>query len=154
MGYHWDQKLCLGGGDNTIYNYAPVTLSDIITNYTFSSWGGRRRLLIPLQNDILQSANCQLLSILPGYLVLNPLTTDDTFWRHLTLVACYQLAHSDLKIGSVLVKRWDRGRWVGIVMTCRAHGSQVQATHLLHCFNMIALVSFPGLSRFSSSVWV
>ena len=29
------------------------------------------------------------------------------------LVACYQLAQSILKIGSVQAKKWDRGRWVG-----------------------------------------
>ena len=52
----------------------------------------------------------------------NPLTTDDECTRHATLVACYQLAQSVLKTGFVLAKKWDRGRWVGIVMTCRAHG--------------------------------
>ena len=35
---------------------------------------------------------------------INPLTTDDTFWRHLTLAACYQLAQSVLKIGSALAE--------------------------------------------------
>ena len=29
---------------------------------------------------------------------LDPLTTDDTVWRRLTLAACYQLAQSVLKI--------------------------------------------------------
>ena len=34
------------------------------------------------------------------FTVINPLTTNDTFWRHRFLVACYQLAQSVLKIGS------------------------------------------------------
>ena len=38
---------------------------------------------------------------MPGTLsAVNPLTTDDTFWRHLTLAACHQLAQSVLKMGS------------------------------------------------------
>ena len=45
--------------------------------------------------------------------IFNSLTTDDTFWRCLTLTACYQLVQAVLKIGFVLAKRWDRGRWLG-----------------------------------------
>ena len=33
---------------------------------------------------------------------LNPLTTDDTIWRRLTLATCYQLAQFILKIGFAL----------------------------------------------------
>ena len=40
---------------------------------------------------------------------LNPLTTDDAFWRRLTLAACYQLAQSVLKIGSALAERVGQG---------------------------------------------
>ena len=39
----------------------------------------------------------------------NPIATDDAFWRHLTLAACYQLAQSILKIGSVLAERVGQG---------------------------------------------
>ena len=35
----------------------------------------------------------------------NPLTTDDTKWRRLTLAACYQLMQSVLKIVFVLAKK-------------------------------------------------
>ena len=38
----------------------------------------------------------------------NPLTTNDAFWRHLTLAACYQLVQSVLKIGSVLAERVEQ----------------------------------------------
>ena len=34
--------------------------------------------------------------------LVNPLTTNDAYWRHQFLVACYQLAQSVLKIGPVL----------------------------------------------------
>ena len=37
--------------------------------------------------------------------VFNPLTTNDTFWCRQILAACYQLAHSALKIGSALAER-------------------------------------------------
>ena len=40
---------------------------------------------------------------------LNPLTTDDTFWRRQILAACYQLPQSVLKIGSVLAERVGQG---------------------------------------------
>ena len=44
---------------------------------------------------------------------LNPLTTNDAIWRHLTLAVCYQLAQSILKISFAVSKRWDRGGgWV------------------------------------------
>ena len=39
----------------------------------------------------------------------NPLTTNDAFWHQLTLAACYQLAQSILKIGSVLAERVGQG---------------------------------------------
>ena len=39
------------------------------------------------------------------YQLLNPLTTDDTIWRRLTLAACYQLAQSVSKIGFALAKK-------------------------------------------------
>ena len=42
-------------------------------------------------------------------LTINPLTTDDAFWRRQILTACYQLAQSVLKIGSVLAKRVGQG---------------------------------------------
>ena len=35
----------------------------------------------------------------------NPLTTNDTFWRCLTLAACYQLVQSVLKMGLALVEK-------------------------------------------------
>ena len=47
--------------------------------------------------------------ILSASFSLNPLTTNDTFWCRLTLAACYQLAQSVLKIGSVLAERVGRG---------------------------------------------
>ena len=40
---------------------------------------------------------------------INPLTTDDAFWCHQILAACYQLAQSILKIGSVLAERVGQG---------------------------------------------
>ena len=52
--------------------------------------------------------------------LLNPLTTDDAIWRHLTLAACYQLAQSVLKIGFALAKKGEVG---GFTAECRAHGS-------------------------------
>ena len=39
----------------------------------------------------------------------NPLPTDDAFWRHQILAACYQLAQSVLKIASVLAGRVGQG---------------------------------------------
>ena len=47
---------------------------------------------------------------------LNPLTTDDAFWRCLTLAACYQLAQSVLKIGFALAKKSGigGGGWVSV----------------------------------------
>ena len=39
------------------------------------------------------------------YVHNNPLTTDDAFWRRLTLATCHQLAQSVLKIGFVLAKK-------------------------------------------------
>ena len=41
--------------------------------------------------------------------VVNPLTTDDAFWHHQFLAACYQLAQSVLKIGSALAERVGQG---------------------------------------------
>ena len=40
---------------------------------------------------------------------LNPLPTDDAFWRHQILAACYQLAQSVLKIGFALAERVGQG---------------------------------------------
>ena len=40
-----------------------------------------------------------------GKVVLNPLTTNDALWHHLTLAACYQLAQSVLKISFALAKK-------------------------------------------------
>ena len=40
---------------------------------------------------------------------LNPLTTNDTFWRCQIFAACYQLAQSILKIGSALAERVGQG---------------------------------------------
>ena len=39
----------------------------------------------------------------------NLLTTDDAFWHRQTLAACYQLAQSVLKLGSVLAERVGQG---------------------------------------------
>ena len=41
--------------------------------------------------------------------LINPLPTDDAFWRHQILAACYQLAQSVLKIGSALAERVGQG---------------------------------------------
>ena len=38
-------------------------------------------------------------------LYLNPLTTDDAFWRRQILATCYQLVQFILKIGSALAER-------------------------------------------------
>ena len=53
-----------------------------------------------------------------GWLVglFNPSNTDDECTHHGTLATPYQLAQPILKVGFVLAKRWDRGRWVGHVM--------------------------------------
>ena len=40
---------------------------------------------------------------------INPLTTDDAFWCHQILDACYQLAQFVLKIGSALAERVGQG---------------------------------------------
>ena len=40
---------------------------------------------------------------------VNPLTTDDAFWRRQTLAACYQLAQPVLKIGFALAERMGQG---------------------------------------------
>ena len=37
--------------------------------------------------------------------MLNPLTTDDAFWCHQILAACYHLVQSIVKIGSALAER-------------------------------------------------
>ena len=42
-------------------------------------------------------------------LQLNPLTTDDAFWRRQILAACYHLVQSVLKMGSVLAERVGQG---------------------------------------------
>ena len=41
--------------------------------------------------------------------LINLLTTDDAFWRRLTLAACYQLAQSIFKIGFALAERVGQG---------------------------------------------
>ena len=41
--------------------------------------------------------------------LINPLTTEDTFWHRQILAACYQLAQSVLKIGSALIERVGYG---------------------------------------------
>ena len=43
------------------------------------------------------------------------LTTDDAFWRRLTLAACYQLVQSVLKIGSALAERVGHGEVGGCI---------------------------------------
>ena len=50
---------------------------------------------------------CIVLSV--SILFINPLTTNDAFWRHQILAACYQLAQSILKIGSALAERVGQG---------------------------------------------
>ena len=45
--------------------------------------------------------------------LINPLPTDDAFWRHQILAACYQLAQPLLKIGSVLAERVGQGEVAG-----------------------------------------
>ena len=42
--------------------------------------------------------------------LINPLPTDDDFWRRQILATCYQLAQSVLKIGSALAGREGQGR--------------------------------------------
>ena len=54
--------------------------------------------------------------------MINPLTTDDAFWRRQILAACYKLAQSVLKIGSALAERWDSGSWMGPPFCLTAHG--------------------------------
>ena len=49
---------------------------------------------------------------------INPLTTDDTIWRRLTLAACYQLAQSILKIGFVQKGGIGGGGWVHREVPC------------------------------------
>ena len=56
-------------------------------------------------------------------LVLQPLTTDDAFWRQL-LAACYQLAQSILKVGSALPERVGQGRWVVAPLWLTVHGGR------------------------------
>ena len=43
------------------------------------------------------------------FVLINPLTTNDTLWHHLTMAACYQLAQSILNIGSALAERVGQG---------------------------------------------
>ena len=53
---------------------------------------------------------------------INPLPTNDTFWRRQILAACYQLAQSVLKIGSALAEKVGQGRWVGPPFCLTVHG--------------------------------
>ena len=57
-----------------------------------------------------------------NFFVTNPLTTDDAFWWHLTLAACYKLAQSILKIGFTLAKKGGIDGW-----TYTRHGVQMMA---------------------------
>ena len=60
------------------------------------------------QNGVLQSANCQLLLILLGHLVLNSLTADDTDFGHMLPVCA--VSFDDRFWASK--KRWNReGGW-------------------------------------------
>ena len=43
---------------------------------------------------------------------IQKISTDDAFWCRLTLTACYHLAQSILKIGSVLAERVGQGKEV------------------------------------------
>ena len=44
---------------------------------------------------------------------VNPLPTDDAFWRCQIFAACYKLAQSVLKIGSALAERVGQGEVSG-----------------------------------------
>ena len=74
-------------------------------------WGGWLGVLT-IQDGFIK-VNCSLtfwaeqLVIRCAY--INPLTTDDAFWHHQILAACYQLAQSVLEIGSVLAERVGQG---------------------------------------------
>ena len=76
---------------------------------------------------------------------INPLTTDDAFWRWLTWAACYQLVQSVLKIGFVLAKRWDGGSgWVS------ARGAMHMAAALVGCRTALVGTDWT-ISRFVST---
>ena len=67
--------------------------------------------------------------------LLNPLTTDDTFWRRQFLAACYQLAQSVLKIGSALAERVGQGEvvnagWAICLLSC-TNGCRKRSLHLV-----------------------
>ena len=57
---------------------------------------------------------------------MNPLTTDDAIWHHLTLAACYQLVQSVLKIGFCASKKGG----IGVGGRVLAQGAMHMATAL------------------------
>ena len=86
---------------------------------------------------------------------INPLTTDDAFWCHQILAACYQLAQSVLKIGSALAERVGQGEvggytalpdsawYVAVAAVCRkALVNDRWAICLLSCTNGCRKCSF------------
>ena len=68
-------------------------------------------VIFPSSNMILQNCSCQqmFLHYKIFYKHFNPLTTEDAFWCHQILAACYQLVQSVLKIGFVLAERVRQG---------------------------------------------
>ena len=57
---------------------------------------------------------------------INPLTTDDAFWRRQILAASYQLAQSVLKIGSALPERVGQGEVGGCTALADSAWRQLQ----------------------------
>ena len=60
-------------------------------------------------NNPLHSVRTVHTTLIPVGCGINPLPTNDAFWRRQILAACYQLAQSILKIGSVLAERVGQG---------------------------------------------
>ena len=73
------------------------------------TWAGCTEVIcgnsVRVRNELIVKI-CEMIKSKKVSGLLNLLTTDDTFWRHLTLATCYQLV---LKIGSVLSERVGQG---------------------------------------------
>ena len=67
-----------------------------------------------------------------GYteILVNPLITDDAFWRRQFLATCYQLVQSVLKIGSALAERVGQVEVGGCTPLADSAWRQYQVGHL------------------------
>ena len=59
-----------------------------------------------MELELVRALSLEQMSLISSF---NLVTTDDAFWHHQFLAACYQLAQSVLKIGSALAERVGQG---------------------------------------------